>query len=92
MYKIFLKRSAQKDLSKLSKKILITIISEIENLKHFPKLQNVKKLINRNNQYRLKVKYYRILFFIEHENKLSNPAALQLTKALKTFDGIAGKV
>lgn len=70
MYKIVLKRSVQKDLDKINNVVCSKIISEIEKLKQNPRNVNVKKLVNRNNEYRLRVGNYRILFYIEETEKL----------------------
>jgi len=70
LYRIVIKRSAEKDLDKINEPFITNIISNIESLKENPRTVNVKKLKNRNNEYRLRVGNYRVLFFIEEREKV----------------------
>ncbi|MDM8568630.1 type II toxin-antitoxin system RelE/ParE family toxin [Thiotrichales bacterium HSG1] len=56
---------AIKDLSKMDKKLALKIFSKIEELEHFPRVSNFKKLVNFQPEFRLRVGNYRILFDIE---------------------------
>ena len=70
MYKILIKKSAAKDLDGINEPYLSAIINDIESLKENPRNINVKKLVNKSNEYRLRVGDYRVLFFIEEEEKV----------------------
>ncbi len=70
MYNIVLKRSAEKDLDKINEPYITKIINQIENLKVNPRSRKVKKLVSKENEYRLKIDKYRVLFYIDETNKL----------------------
>lgn len=70
MYRIALKHSAEKDLDSINEPFISSIINEIENLEKNPRNEKVKKLVGKDNKYRLKVGYYRVLFFIDEEEKI----------------------
>ena len=70
MYKISLKKSAEKDLDQINEPFISKIISEIEKLANNPRNEKVKKLVDRINEYRLTVGNYRILFYINDTDKL----------------------
>ncbi len=59
---INIRKSAIKDLKKIDKKNKKRIYTKILELKHFPKVTNIKKLTNFEPAYRLRVGNYRILF------------------------------
>ena len=59
---INLRKSAIKDLKKISPEHKHKIHSKILELKNFPKVSNVKKLTNFEPAYRLRIGDYRILF------------------------------
>jgi len=61
---------AIKDLSKLNKQEASKILLKIEKLQEFPKVANLKKLINFIPPYRLRVGDYRVLFDIQ-DNKIT---------------------
>jgi len=67
-YKIYLKRSAEKELSHLPLKIHDRIIKRLLSLKRNPKSSNVKKLRGREG-YRIRVGDYRILYEIDEKKK-----------------------
>jgi mRNA interferase RelE/StbE len=69
LYKILIKKSAEKDLDGINEPYLSAIINGIDSLRENPRNINVKKLVNRSNEYRLRVGDYRVLFFIEEEDK-----------------------
>lgn len=69
MYNIKLKKSAQKDLDKINEPYYSKIIFSIKTLSQNPRNINVKKLVTKENEYRLKVGDYRVLFFIEESVK-----------------------
>ena len=65
-YHIEIKKSAQKEISKLPKEVLPKIIQTIESLSKEPTPQNSIKLTN-DEKYRIRVGNYRILYSIVHE-------------------------
>ena len=69
MYSIDLKKSAQKDLDRINEPDYSRIIDSIKSLSQNPRNINVKKLVTKENEYRLRVGNYRVLFFIEENNK-----------------------
>lgn len=60
--KIELRRSAVKDLDKITSKNKNRIIKSIGSLANFPQISNVKRLVESDYAYRLRVGSYRILF------------------------------
>lgn len=69
MYQITLKKTAEKDLDNINEPYISTIINKIENLDSNPRNEKVKKLVNKENEYRLKVGSYRVLFYIDDAEK-----------------------
>ncbi len=65
--KIEIRKSAIKDLKRISQPYKTKLHKEILNLKRFPDLSNIKKLTNFEPAYRLRVGNYRILFDIDEE-------------------------
>ncbi|MEK6553157.1 MAG: type II toxin-antitoxin system RelE/ParE family toxin [Bacteroidota bacterium] len=59
---IELRKSAIKDLSKLLPNHRSKVLSAISSLKNFPNIGNVKRLMNFDFAFRLRVGDYRILF------------------------------
>ena len=68
-YKIEWKRSATKELEKLPRPMISKIVSAVDNLSSNPYPQGVRKLVNTQNSYRIRVGDYRVLYIIA-ENKL----------------------
>jgi mRNA interferase RelE/StbE len=64
-----IKKAAEKDLDKINEPFISSIICEIENLVLIPRNDKVKKLVGKENENRLKVGKYRVLFFIIEEEK-----------------------
>ena len=60
--KIEIRKSAIKDLKRISEPYKSTIHSKIAELKKFPDTKNIKKLTNFEPAFRLRVGNYRILF------------------------------
>jgi mRNA interferase RelE/StbE len=60
----------EKNLDKINEPYITKIINQIENLKVNPKNRKVKKLVSKENEYRLKIDKYRVLFYIDETNKL----------------------
>jgi len=65
--KIRLRKSAIKDLKKITHKEKETIHKHIVELQNFPHISNIKKLTKFEPAYRLRVGNYRILFDIEDD-------------------------
>lgn len=60
--KVNIRKSAIKDLKKISNKEKEIIYDAIKTLKNFPEIPNIKKLTNFEPAYRLRIGNYRILF------------------------------
>lgn len=69
MYNVFLKKSAQRDLDSINEPFLSKILSSIENLAKNPRNHQVKKLTNREDEYRMRVGNYRILFYVNEDDR-----------------------
>ena len=69
MYSVFIKKSAERDLDSINEPYLSKIINAIETLASNPRNINVKKLVNRVNEYRLRAGDYRILYVIDEQQK-----------------------
>lgn len=80
MYEIVLTKSAAKDLDKIREPDISRIIYSIEILGAEPRNKNVKKLTNRNSEYRMRVGKYRILFTIEDKSNIVRIARVRLRK------------
>lgn len=65
--KIEIRKSAIKDLKKISNPFKSNIHNKILELKNFPDITNIKKLTNFEPAYRLRVGEYRILFDVFDE-------------------------
>ena len=63
-YKLKWKRSATKELKKLSKENRKKIIRIVENLTEDPFVGNFRKLVNSKNSYRIRVGNYRVIYKI----------------------------
>lgn len=65
MYIIVLKKSAQKELSKISKTYYKSIKDAIDNLAYEPRPDGCKKLSGNSDNYRIRVGAYRVVYTIE---------------------------
>ncbi len=70
LYNISLKNSAEKDLDRIHEPFKSSIIKEIENLELNPRNEKVKKLVGKENEYRLKIGNFRVLLCIFEAEKL----------------------
>ncbi len=70
-YKIFFKKSVEKDLKKIPKKDLLKILKKIKALKTYKTPNGSEKLIN-NELYRVRQGSYRSLYLIEEKNLTIN--------------------
>lgn len=66
-YKLKWKSSAKKELKKIPKNNLLTILDEIEKLTSNPFPTNYKKIQGVENIYRLKVNNYRVIYKLEND-------------------------
>ncbi len=64
-YEIVIEKSAVKFLSKLENRTRAQIIAAIDSLADEPRPYGYKKLIDSKGLYRIKVKQYRIIYFIK---------------------------
>jgi len=69
MYKINIKKSANKDLDALDDKTYIRIDRNIQRLRNDPFPRGLKKLAGEENRYRIRVGKYRILYEIDQNDK-----------------------
>jgi mRNA interferase RelE/StbE len=67
MMQIRIRKSAIKDLKRISPEHKQKIHSKILSLKNFPEVSNIKKLTNFEPAYRLRIGDYRILFDVIDE-------------------------
>ncbi len=67
-YKVEIKKSAQKEIQNLPKQDLKRVVAKIQQLAENPRLPDSKKLTSQE-QYRVRVGQYRILYEI-HDNVL----------------------
>ena len=65
--KVEIRKSAIKDLRHISEPFKTNIHDKVLELKHFPDIQNIKKLTNFKPAYRLRVGNYRVLFDIVND-------------------------
>ncbi len=61
------RKSAIKDLKKIDKSQRGKIKEAVKSLQNFPNLSQLKRLVNYNPKYRLRVGDYRILFDVEDD-------------------------
>ncbi len=64
MYSIVIKKSAQKAIDNLPKKIADTLVLKINALKESPRPDGYKKLVGGINKYRIKSGDYRVVYSI----------------------------
>ncbi len=64
-YEIVIEKSAVKFLSKLEKRTRAQIVEAIDNLADEPRPYGYKKLVDSKGLYRIKVKQYRIIYFVK---------------------------
>ena len=64
-YKVLLKKSAEKDLRRIEKSKIKSLIEAIENLEKNPRPEGCKKLVGSNNSYRIRVGGYRIVYLVD---------------------------
>lgn len=70
MYHVDFKQSVTKDLKKLERRFRNKILAKIQKLAVNPYKENIKKLSLSQVFFRLRVGDYRVVFQIDHENRL----------------------
>ena len=70
-YKIQFKQSADKDIRKIEKSFIPAIIEKINRLSTDPFPSGVKKLMNTDNIYRLRVRDYRVIYQITEGRQIT---------------------
>lgn len=65
--KIYLRKSAIKDLKRINEPFKSNIHNKILELKNFPDVSNMKKLTNFEPSYRVRIGNYRILFDVNED-------------------------
>ncbi len=66
-FKIFWKKSAEKDLLAINQKNILRIINSIESLASNPYPNNSQKIHGTKHIYRIRVGYYRIIYLIDSD-------------------------
>ena len=66
-YEIVIEKSAVKFLSKLEKRARAEIVAAIDHLADEPRPYGYKKLVDSKGLYRIKVKQYRVIYFVQHK-------------------------
>lgn len=72
MYEIYLERTAQQDLKRLSAEHFQRVISSIKALAENPRPGNCRKLSGSENDWRIRVGDYRIVYEINDKQKIVN--------------------
>jgi mRNA interferase RelE/StbE len=67
MLEIVWRKSAQKELSKLTKPLALKVVSAISELAENPFPQNSKKLTGTDSIYRIRIGDYRVVYNVEKE-------------------------
>lgn len=71
-YKLILKPSVQKDLDRFPDKNVFSILKRIESLAINPRPFGIQKLSNTEEQYRIRIGRYRVLFEIDDSKQQIN--------------------
>ena len=69
MYEIYLERTAEKDLKKLDKAHFNRIVIRIKELSKKPRPRGCKKIAGSDNDWRIRVGDYRIIYEIDESSK-----------------------
>ncbi len=64
-YSVRLKRSAEKDLRRIDKSRVPSIIAAIEKLEENPRPEGCRKLVGSDNSYRIRIGDYRVIYLVE---------------------------
>jgi len=66
-YRVELTRSAEKDLRKIDRSRVATIVKELESLVSEPRPSGVKKLVGAEKTYRIRIGDYRVVYEIRDD-------------------------
>jgi mRNA interferase RelE/StbE len=69
-YKIRFTKSAEKDLRRIEKTRIFSVLEKIEALSVNPRLEGIKKLVGSDAAYRLRVGEYRVIYTIDDGIKI----------------------
>ncbi|MCP4136452.1 MAG: type II toxin-antitoxin system RelE/ParE family toxin [bacterium] len=69
MYTIEIKKQVEKDLKKIDRQHINTILEKIESLQENPFPQSSTKLVNTETTYRLRVGDYRVIYQVDEKNE-----------------------
>jgi mRNA interferase RelE/StbE len=64
-YRVRLKRSAEKDLRRIDKSRIPSIIAAIEDLENNPMPVGCRKLVGSDSSYRIRIGDYRVVYLVE---------------------------
>ena len=70
LYKIELKKSAEKDLNKIPQKLIYKILKTVEGLRNNPFPRGVRKITGTEKFFRIRIGDYRIIYHVDEENKI----------------------
>jgi mRNA interferase RelE/StbE len=70
VYDIQFKRQVEKDLRKIDRRYVDTILEEIEGLRDNPRPTNSRKMTDTEMTHRLRVGDYRIIYQVDDKNKV----------------------
>ena len=70
MYRVFLERTAEKDLSRLSSEIHDRVIAAIQELAKNPRPSGCRKLAGSKHDWRIRVGDYRVIYEIADEIRI----------------------
>ena len=69
-YRVELKPSARKELTRLPAQLIERIVPRLENLSFDPRPPGCKKLKGGDNEWRIRVGDYRVVYMIDDANRL----------------------
>jgi len=64
-YNVRLKKSAEKDLRRIEKSRVPSLIAAIEKLEENPRPQGCRKLVGSDNSYRIRIGDYRVVYLVD---------------------------
>lgn len=70
MYQVLIERKAEKDLEILPAKIFQKVSAKIQQLANNPRPQGSQKLRNSDDNYRIRIGDYRVLYEIDGQDKV----------------------
>jgi mRNA interferase RelE/StbE len=70
MYEVYLERTAERDLRRLSAKIFSRIIPEIRALAETPRPHGCRKITGSRNDWRIRIGDYRVIYEIDKKTSI----------------------